>query len=211
MGARSLSGNRFFTRHSGSDNAAKPVSQARIGEAERWIVATCSAETASARASRILVTGLNASPHVHTLALARVLGEAARLLLIDTSQGAMALSSAMGLPRSPGLAELCQLKQRFEDVIWRDPDSACHFLPSGRPRLVGGPWGEPGAADRIFRALDESYRYLIFCADPEEAYSLAHGLKRPFSAAVLLDGKPEAGGRPLQEVFADFEFPIFLV
>ncbi len=133
------------------------------------------------------------------------------MLLIDTSQRAMALSAVMGLPRSPGLAELCQLKQRFEDVIWRDPASACHFLPSGRPRRVGGPWGEPGAADRIFRALDESYRYLIFCADPEEAYSLAHGLKRPFSAAVLLDGKPEAGGRPLQEVFADFEFPIFLV
>ncbi|WP_088345333.1 MULTISPECIES: hypothetical protein [Rhodomicrobium] len=195
-----------------SSGGLKPAERQRVDAAARWLDSNLAAQGDPSRASRILIAGDATLPQPWAVAIARLLAEDGDpVLLIDTSQGGLALSAALELPRSPGLAELCQRRAEFEDVIWRDPPSGCHFLPSGRPRAVGGGWGEPGAADRVLRALDASYRTLIICAEAEEAHLLAGNLKRRFSAAILIEARPPGLGRGIRDLFAVFGFPALQV
>lgn len=161
-------------------------------------------------AGRVLIATGGAKALAAALAFARTLATGGTAtLLIDTAQGSLALSSLMELPRSPGLAELCQGRARFTDVIRRDPSGPCQFMASGRPRAVGGAWGEPGEADRVFRALDESYRWLLFCASLDEALGLAANTKRPFEAAILIDDAELRARHPfLTDIFSRYKFPV---
>ncbi len=163
---------------------------------------------------RVLVGGADfgVQPQAAALLLARGLAEALpRIILVDVSQGAEALSSRLELPRSPGLAELCQQKARFEDVVRRDPAGDLHILTSGKPRSIGG-WGAPGMLDRVCRALDEAYALILFCAEHDEAVLLARTLKHRFSAGVMIRGrKGRQDDTPFAGTPADFEalgFPI---
>ncbi len=188
-----------------------------LREAADWAMAATAHRAALARGDRILIAGGGGVFHAQAVAIARAMaaalpqhhdyppGEPADeedlppapplgVVAVDASQGARALSNILRLPRSPGLSELCQYRARFEDVIHCDGRSPLHLLPSGRPRAVGGPWGDPGVADRIFRALDGSYRYVLFCAGFDEGLLLADAMIRPFSAAIVL-----AHGDPNEE------------
>lgn len=188
-----------------------------LREAADWARAATAHHATPACGVRILITGGGGAFHAQAVAIARAMaatvpqhdgcfpGEPADeegpppaqplgVVAVDASQGAMALSNILNLPRSPGLSELCQYRARFEEVIYRDERSPLHLVPSGRPRTVGGPWGDPGVADRIFRALDGSYRYVLFCAAFDEGLMLAEAMMRPFSAAIVL-----AHGDPNEE------------
>jgi hypothetical protein len=185
----------------------------RISRAVDWLNASCGAWEEHDLASRVLLAANGRKGLSLALALARALAARDRgTLLIDTSQGAQAISSLLELPRSPGLAELCQGTSNFTDVIRRDTGSDCQFLGSGRPRAVGGAWGAPGEADRIFRALDESYRWILVCAELDEALGLAANLKRQFSAAVLIDGPELRVRQPfLSDIFYRHKFPVHML
>jgi hypothetical protein len=184
--------------------------RARLAQAVGWLEHEGGEWTDHDLAARILVATGGATAQALALALARMVAEqGAPTLLIDTAQGSLALSSMMRLPRSPGLAELCQGRTRFADVIRRDPSSDCHFLASGRPRAVGGAWGELGEADRVFRALDESYRWLLFCANLDEALGLAANIRRPFEAAIVIDDADMRARVPfLSDIFSRHKFPV---
>jgi len=163
---------------------------------------------------RILVAGADTDvrPQSEALCIARALAEAAtRVILIDTSQSAAALSGPLELPRSPGFAELSQQKARFQEVIHRDPASALHFLASGKPRSLAGEWGAPSVLDKVCRAIDENYRLAIFCAEHDEAIMLARSLKRPFSAGVIVraGNRPRARRAPSPADTEAFGFPLF--
>lgn len=195
--------------------AGKPAvlparSRARLTQAVGWLEQEGGEWTDHDLAARIVIATGSATGQGLALALARmVAARGAPTLLVDTAQGSLALSSMMELPRSPGLAELCQGRARFADVIRRDPSSACHFLASGRPRAVGGAWGEPGEADRVFRALDESYRWLLFCASLDEALGLAANIRRPFEAAIVIDDAAMRARHPfLSDIFSRYKFPV---
>jgi hypothetical protein len=157
----------------------------------------------------LLLSGQGGIVQAYGLAIARTLvSDRNRVLLLDLSQGADAVSSLMEAARSPGFAELCQRKTDFQTVICRDPESGCHFLPPGKSWQVAGGWGEPGAADRILRALDESYSILLICAELPEAALLAENLKRPFTAGIIVgDGKSAHA----HEALANFDFPYLRV
>jgi hypothetical protein len=136
----------------------------------------------------------------------------ARVILIDVSQGADALSGPMELPRAPGFAELCQGKARFEDVIRRDPAGRLHFLGSGMPRSLTGEWGPPGMLDRVCRAIGESYAVAILCAEQPEALMLARGLKRPFAAGVIVGAQGRSVTGETTSAAAEFQaldFPLY--
>jgi hypothetical protein len=187
----------------------------RAGDSVRWLKERCAQWRRTAgTCCRVLVTGAEAglAPQSAALALGRSLAESVnRVILIDLSQGAAALSGPMELPRSPGFTELCQQKAGFEEVIRRDPGSELHFLASGKPRSLAGEWGTPGMLDKVCRAIDETYTLALFCAEHDEGVMLARTLRRPLGAAMVLrdrrgprhgaDGMPptdfEAFGVPL--------------
>lgn len=186
-------------------NIAVSPDDARLRGAVRWLLAALPPETQSGRAARVLIAGEAPLPQFYAAAIARMAAaESGRVLLLDASQGAAALSGILGLPRSPGFAELCQFKTEFETVIRRDAAAGYHFLASGRPRKVGGGWGDPGAADRILRALDESYRCIMLCAELKQAGFLAATFKRQFSRAVLVE---HGRSRAARDAFARAGFP----
>ena len=187
----------------------------RIGHALAWLEARFEVlrEKTEVPCCRALIAGGDAGvrPQITALTLARALADtASRVILVDLSQSSGALSGPLELPRSPGLAELCQGKARFEDVIRRDHLSKLHFLAPGKPRSLGGEWGAPGTLDKICRALDESYAISLFCAEHDEALLLARTLKRPFAAGVVI----REYGREIKlcEQAADFTgfgFPLY--
>jgi hypothetical protein len=189
----------------------------RIGDALAWLEARLAliAEKTEGRCCRALIAGAapGVRPQITALTLARALADSsARVILVDASQGAGALSGPLELPRSPGLAELCQQKATFEDVIHRDPLSGLHYLAPGKPRSLGGEWGEGGVLDKICRALDETYALTLFCAEHDEATFLAATLRRPFAAAVMVRerARPQRGAAQVAAPadFAAFGFPL---
>jgi hypothetical protein len=179
-------------------------------DALTWLLERC-AEATDAGCLRVLIAGADVGvlPQTSALALARGLADTvSRVMLIDMSQGAPALSGPMELPRSPGLAELCQGTARFEDVVRRDPVSSLHFLASGKPRSLGGDAGVPGMLDKVCRAIDETYAVALFCAGHDEASSLARALKRPFGAGVVVHDRRSPATNAATD-FASFGFPVF--
>jgi hypothetical protein len=215
------------------DGAMPSPSDRRISDAVHWLMTVTADHALPNRGDRVLVTALGGTPQSFALAVAREVASAyhawpqsetntqtpagavvirpvSGTLLVDTSQGAASLSPLIQVARSPGLAELCQFRARFEDVIQRDMGSRLHFLGAGKPRTVGGAWGDPGVVDRIFRALDASYRYLLFCAELPEALLLAENLKRQFCAAILADFTNGREERPVA-MLGGYGFPVLIV
>jgi hypothetical protein len=186
---------------------------AKLGRAALWLEEHCSGGRRDGDlASRVLIAGPPARPQAYALQIARRLAaDGGRTLILDTSQAAASISTHLEAPRSPGLAELCRGHAGFEAVIRRDPDSGCHFLASGRPRAVGGPWGEPGAADRVFRALDDIYQWLVFCAETPEALVLAANIRCQFAAAILIDDGLDKAQPPLEQLLSRHGFPILRI
>jgi hypothetical protein len=183
---------------------------ARMEQIAKWIDTNCGEWSEQDISSRALIAGKDGAVQHHALGIARALaGREEMTLLVDTSQSAFAVSSLLGLPRSPGLAELCQGRAEFDKVIRRAPGGDCHFIGSGRPRAVGGPWGEPGAADCVFRALDEAYRWIVVCAEFDEAQGLADNMRRQFSAAVVVEDRQRQQDAFAGVPLARHDFPIF--
>jgi hypothetical protein len=71
--------------------------------------------------------------------------------------------------------------------------------------------GASQAADRVFRALDEIYRWLVFCAELPEAQILAGNIRRQFSAAILIEAGQENQMAPIERSFARHGFPILRI
>jgi len=194
-------------------DGATPVpsrSDARIEPTIRWLRQTLESQSGAVDGKRILIAGSDIHVQLFALAIARDLARRGPgILLLDTSQGASTVSSLVRLARAPGLAELCQGAADFDAVIQRDPDSRCHLIASGRPRAVGGPWGKPGSADQVLRALDESYEAVVFCAELEEAQGLADNMKRQFAAAILIEDQRLRKQSFLGDPFSRHSFPVF--
>jgi hypothetical protein len=215
------------------NSSSPPQESGRLSDIVRWLLTVTRDDTLPDRGIRLLMTALSDTPQEFALTVAReivstvfeasqsnqphysqsgaiVMRPVSGAVLIDTSQGALSLSPFLQLARSPGLAELCQFRASFEDVIQRDPFSQLHFLASGKPRSVGGAWGKPGAADRVFRALDASYRHVIFCAELAEALLLTNNLKRQFSAAIVVDFSDKSEER-IVSLLESYGFPVLIV
>jgi hypothetical protein len=189
----------------------------RAGDALAWLEARCADVKAKGEraACRALIAGAepNMRPQSTALILARALADnGMRVILVDLSQGALALSGFLELPRSPGFAELCQQKAGFENVIRRDPSGGLHYLAPGKPRSLGEGWGAPGIMDKVLRALDETYAMTLICAEHAEAAFLSRTMMRPFAAGVLLHARTRLRrlGPASQDLvdFAAFGFPI---
>lgn len=190
----------------------------RVGDALGWLEARCTAlrEKTKGGSCRALIAGaaVGIRPQLIALTLARALADTtARVILIDVSQGAGALSGPLELPRSPGFTELVQRKADFADVVRRDPASALHYMAPGKPKSLVGEWGAAGMLDKVCRALDESYALTLFCAEHDEAAQLARILKRPFAAAIMVrgGGGPRPNGIhyvPPAGDFSGFGFPL---
>lgn len=86
----------------------------------------------AARKITIMGTGENERIMLSALALARLLTDGARVVLVDLSPASPILTAASVDPAAPGLAELMLGEASFGEVISRDGQSPVHLVVAGR-------------------------------------------------------------------------------
>jgi uncharacterized protein involved in exopolysaccharide biosynthesis len=86
----------------------------------------------AARKITVMGTGQNESIMLSALALARLLAQGAKVVLVDLSPASSTLTAASTDPAAPGLAELMLGEASFGEVISRDGQSPLHLVLAGR-------------------------------------------------------------------------------
>lgn len=151
----------------------------------------------------LLIAG--AAPKVDSareaIAIGRALAEAdERIVLVDLSRGASAVSNPLELPRAPGLTDLLAGRSGFEEIVKLDPKTPLQVIPSGNPKLaVGGDENE--RFTRVFEALTQAYDCIAVHADLDTLRKFTPALRfeLPVAVAVL-----PAGGHGGEAGLADF-------
>ena len=90
---------------------------------------------AGGAARRIAVVGVrrNVGTTLSAIALARLLAERGRVVLIDLALGSPNLSVIAAEPGAPGVAELARGVATVGQIITRDRFSGMHLITAGRP------------------------------------------------------------------------------
>ena len=128
-----------------------------------------------------------------TISIARALVAAGdQVVLLDLAHGPHSVSAALGLPRSPGLADLAAGKAQFEDIIAIDAETPLHVIAAGNPRFAVADGNARFAA--IFAALAEAYDSVVLHADREALRRIAPELRFELSIAVAVC--PKGAGAP---------------
>src|SRR5260370_30601244 len=101
--------------------------------AER-LLADVAAELGQGDRRRILVAGADREigSTMTALALARVLAQEARVVVVDLALAAPKLAAASVDPGGPGLADLVRGTASFGQIITRDRGSRVHLVAAGR-------------------------------------------------------------------------------
>jgi polysaccharide biosynthesis transport protein len=166
-------------------SSALPDSAGISLDAIAALVRDIASEGAGAR--RITVTGTrrNIGTTLSAIALARLLRDQGRVVLVDLALASPNLSVIAADPDAPGIAELVQGAASFGQIITSDRFSGLHLITAGRP---GGDARKILASQRLaitLEALTRSYDYVVVDAGafPEMAGAL---LARLAPRAVLV-------------------------
>jgi hypothetical protein len=93
----------------------------------------------------------------------------------------------VGLPATPGLAELLDGRAQFEDVVRLDPRSTAQVIAAGKPDETS----REQAAERVLRALDDAYEIVLVHADTPAA--LVGTQAEAWAVAVLVSDGERSG------------------
>jgi succinoglycan biosynthesis transport protein ExoP len=168
------------------------------------------AEQDAPRAVLVMASGPEIDASREAIAVARALLPHARLrVLVDLTRGPNAVSDELGLPRTPGFAELAVGTASFDDIVHVDEATPLQVIPPGGLAV----WPNSGTGSkrlaRIFEALAQAYDVIVLHADRGTALML-----RPILAgrlqrivAVLARGQSKSGDSSLLEL-AVFGCPV---
>ncbi len=138
--------------------------------------------------ARTLVTGeVDAiDPAEEAATIAETLAASgAHTILIDWSPSGPGLAAALGLPASPGIADLLSGTVSFEDVVKRLPDSAVHLIAAGTPGSAASPL-DADHINLILDALDEAYQHIVVAGRYETARELFEAIQGRFDAGITV-------------------------
>jgi Mrp family chromosome partitioning ATPase len=140
----------------------------------------------------LLVSGASATADAAAgaISIARALVAAgAQAVLLDLAHGPRSVAAALGLPRSPGLTDLCAGRASFEDIVGVDAETPLHVIAAGNPRFAGSGDRQARFA-AIFTALTETYDSVVLHADRAALRRLAQAPKfqLPIVVAVSAAG-----------------------
>ncbi len=154
--------------------------------AER-LLADLAAELRHGDRRRILVAGADREigSTMTALALARVLAQEARVVVVDLALAAPKLAAASVDPGGPGLADLVRGTASFGQIITRDRGSRVHLVAAGRIRDEAS---AILASERLrmgIEALTQAYDYVVIDAGPVPDMQVAP-MAELASSAVLV-------------------------
>ena len=168
------------------------------------------AEQDAPRAVLVMAARPEVDASREAIAVARALLPQARLrVLVDLTRGPNAVSDELGLPRTPGFAELAAGTAGFYEIVHVDEETPLQVIPPGGLAV----WPSSGTGSkrlaRIFEALAQAYDDIVLHADRATALML-----RPILAgrlqrivAVLARGQSKRSDPSLLEL-AVFGCPV---
>jgi Mrp family chromosome partitioning ATPase len=118
-----------------------------------------------------------------------------RVVLVDLTRGAAAVSGRLGLPRAPGFTDLVAGRADFEHVVHVDEETPLQVIPAGNP-TVKTDGDDTERTTHIFEALAQAYDCIVLHADRETARKLQPVLdgRLQVVVAVLAPGESAKGG-----------------
>jgi Mrp family chromosome partitioning ATPase len=151
------------------------------------LLADLAAELRRGDRRRILVAAADreVGSTMTALALARVLAQEARVVVVDLALAAPKLAAASVDPGGPGLADLVRGTASFGQIITRDRGSRVHLVAAGRIRDEAS---AILASERLrmgIEALTQAYDYVVIDAGPVPDMQVAP-MAELASSAVLV-------------------------
>ena len=129
---------------------------AETGEIEQVADALVGAGAAAHKVT-VLGTASSESITLTALALARLMAQQARVVVVDLVASSPTITAASADPVAPGLAELMQGEASFAQIITRDRLSRVHLVSAGRPGFDRAQLQSPRmtlAIDALLRVYD---------------------------------------------------------
>jgi Mrp family chromosome partitioning ATPase len=162
----------------------------------------------------VLVTGASAKVDatLEAIQIARALvARREKVVLVDLTRGAWAVSGPLGLPRAPGFTDLTAGRAGFDDVVRIDAGTPLQVIAAGNP-TVKAKGDEAKCFTRIFEALTQVYDCVVLHADPDVVRTLARALKfeLPMVVAVLPAGVAAKSLTPDLSDFAALGCPVLV-
>jgi exopolysaccharide transport family protein len=114
-------------------------------------------------------------------------------VLIDANLRTPHIADQLGISEVPGLSELLSGTSSFADVIRRDPGSRLHVISAGAQQFDPMPLIGADRVERVFDALEGSYRFILIDSPPVMLSPETRALTNHADIAVLVgDSLPGA-------------------
>jgi uncharacterized protein involved in exopolysaccharide biosynthesis len=144
---------------------------------------------------RTLVAGASASvdPSAEAAELVRTVARAGGpVLLIDWSLDGAGVTRLLGLPLSPGLAELIDGNIGFVGAVGRVPNSTAQLIACGNGLVSAAGRGDVDRLNLLLDTLDEIYEQIVVVARFHAARDLFETIEGRFDVGVLIGGSTES-------------------
>ncbi len=138
---------------------------------------------------RTLLVGANTSidPSAEAIDLARAIARQERtVVLIDWSLDHFGVAQLLGVPSSPGIAELIQAKAGFGETIDRMLGTAAHLIVSGSDLVSVMGSGDADRVNLMLDTLDAIYDQILIVARYNAARDLFETIEGRFDAGVMV-------------------------
>jgi Mrp family chromosome partitioning ATPase len=164
--------------------------------------------------SAVLVGGTSAgdSAAAAAITMARAFSATGNMVvLLDLAHGPSSVSSALHLPRSPGLSDLCAGLAQFEDIIRIDAETPLHTIAAGHPRFAA-PGDATGRFTPILQALTQTYDSVVLHADRAALRRIGRALRFELSFVVAVLPATAGAGAPAADLgdFSAFGCPVLI-
>jgi polysaccharide biosynthesis transport protein len=125
------------------------------------------------------------------LALARVLAQEVRVVVVDLAFSNPKLATVSADPAGPGLAELVRGTASFGQIITRDRGSRVHLVPAGRIRDEASTILASERLRTAIEALAQAYDHVVIDAGPAPDLQVARMAELASTAILVAPGVPE--------------------
>jgi tyrosine-protein kinase Etk/Wzc len=142
---------------------------------------------------RILIAGAERGidSAAAALALARMLSQEARVVVVDLAFSAQKLAAVGGDPGAPGFADLVCGTASFGQIITRDRDSRVHLVPAGRVRDEANAILDSERLRMGIEALTQAYDRVVIDAGAVPDMQVAQMARLASSAVLIASVGPE--------------------
>lgn len=132
-------------------------------------------------------------------------------VLVDLTRGTAAVSTKLGIPTAPGLAEIADGRVSFDEIVHVDKDTPLQVIPAGQSAAEQET--KPERVARIFEVLAQVYHFMVLHADRETAFNYQPALAGRLRTVLAVLGSGEEKSKRADAVVAElggFGCPVML-